>query len=124
MIDKEQNDELERQEIWIRCFFDGYFCKFVDMEICVVIEEENPDFPEKSHFKGTRMIFPPIDEKDGQVDLTPLLFTLLQKMKEKPEGKFKCYATGFGRQMHLNKDLLTAPMPEGFLKMFNVDCDG
>lgn len=117
---KEEINKLENQEIWIKCFYNGYFYKFIDMSLSVEIREENPNVKEDG-FVGTTTLFPPLNEEEGKVDLTPLLFTLLHKMKDKPQGKFKCYATGFSRQMHFNKDLLSAPLPEGVLKLFGIE---
>jgi hypothetical protein len=115
---KEEANKLENQEIWIKCFFDGYFYKFNDMSINVEIRELNPNFGENDLFLGTTTLFSPINEEDGCIDLTPLLFTLLHKMNEKPDGKFKCFITGFGRQLHLSKDLLSTPLSEEILKVF------
>jgi len=120
---KKEDKELQNQEIWIKCFYNGYFYQFKDMSINVQIHENNPNFSETDRFKGTTTIFPPLLEEDGKVDLTPLLGALLNKMKEKPNGKFKCYATGFSRQFHFDKNLLSAPMPEGMLKMFGIKND-
>lgn len=116
---EEEKEKLENQEIWIKCFYNGYFYMFKDMSINVEIYEENLNFGDEDRFKDTTTLFPPLYEKNGKIDLTPLLFTLLHKMKEKPDGKFKCYTTGFSRQMHFDKNLLSHPLPEEILKLFN-----
>ena len=111
---------LENQEIWVKIFFNGYFYQFTDMFLNVEINEINPEFPHDSSFKGTTFLLPPLGEIDGKIDLTPLLFTLLDKIREKPKGKFKCYATGFGRKMKFDKELLSTPDPEKLLKVFGL----
>jgi len=117
---KKEIKELENQEIWIKCFFNGYFCSFIDQMLAVDIRINNPDFPEKCSFKGTTQIFPPINEENGLIDLTPLLHTLIHTMKENPGKDVKAYATGFARQFHFNKDLLSTPIPQGILDMFRT----
>lgn len=111
MNDEEKETDPKNQEVWIKCIFDGYFCKFIDKRLCVTIHEENPKFADRSPSEGTTSIFAPVDEKDGRIDLTPLFIELLRKIKEKPDVTFKCYATGFGNQIHLDKDLLGTPIP-------------
>jgi hypothetical protein len=120
MIDDEEQKKLENQEIWAKVFFNGYFCKFVDQMLAVDIRIENPDFPEKSAFKGTTQVFCPINaDEEGNVDLTPLLYQLAIAIRENPTSKVRAFATGFNRQFHFNKDLLSTPAPKDMLDIFS-----
>ena len=115
----EEREELENQEVWAKVFYDGYFYKLKDMMLCVDIRIPNPD-PNDS-FKGTTQVFCPINADDeGKVDLTPLLHSFLLAMKENPMSQVKAYATGFGRQFHFNKALLSAPMPQALIDAFKI----
>lgn len=85
--------------------------------LCVEIAIPNPDPNEK--FKGTTQVFCPINaDDDGKVDLTPLLHSFLVAMKENPNSQVKAYATGFGRQFHFDKDLLSRPIPQTLIDIF------
>jgi hypothetical protein len=109
--------ELESQEIWAKIFYNGYFLKLTDHMLAVEIRIPNPD--KESSFKGTTQIFCPINaEENGDVDLTPLLHSLLYAMKENPKRDVRAFATGFNRQFHFNKDLLSTPIPQELLDMF------
>jgi hypothetical protein len=122
-IDEEnekERKELESQEIWVKCFYNGYFYQFKDMNINFQIDVKNPEFPDKSSFRGTTVILGGIDENHGSVDLTPVLHTLLLKMKENPNCDVRAYATSFSRQMHFNKDLLSTPIPQSLLDLFKT----
>lgn len=114
-------DELESQEIWLKAFFNGYFFTFKDMSIQVEIFLGNRDFPENSSFRGTTQIYPGIDDKDGKIDITNLLHTFLNEIKENPDRDVKCFITSFSRQMHFNKDLLSTPIPKTLLDLFKKD---
>jgi hypothetical protein len=116
---EEREDELKRQEVYVKMFFDGYFFSFLDQMLAFEIRVENPDFPEKDAFKGTTYVLCPENANNkGEVDLTPLLHALAAKMAENPGKKVKAYATGFTRQFHFDKNLLSTPIPEGLLKLF------
>lgn len=116
-ITEEEDKELQNQEIWAKVFYDGYFYKLKDMMLCVQINISNP--AQNDPFKGTTQVFCPINADDeGRVDLTPLLHSLLLAMKENPDSQVKAYATGFGRQFHFDKDLLSIPIPQSLIDAF------
>jgi hypothetical protein len=118
---EERKSELENQEVWVRLFFSGYFFKFINMALCLHIEEINPDFPEKSCVSGTTYVYPAIDEEHGYIDITPMLYELYAKLKENPQANLKCIVTGFGPSMkrYFDKDLLTKPIPEELISLFD-----
>ena len=119
MNEDSKEKDLEWQEIWVKAHFSGYSCNFYDKNLWVDINIENPDYPEKSAFTGTTLVFAPINADEyGRIDLTQLLHTLLLKMKENPDSKVKCYATGFAPQMHFSKELLSTPIPKELINMF------
>lgn len=116
-----EEKKLEKQEIWAKVFFNGYSCTFEDQSLGVHIEIPNPNFGEEDRFKGTTQIYAPINaDKDGRIDLTPLLHTLLQVMKDNPGKEVKAYATGFSRQFHFSPDLLSRPIPQALLDTFGL----
>jgi len=118
-ITDEEDRQLQIQEIWAKVFYDGYFYKLRDMMLCVQIEIPNPN-PNEC-FKGTTQVFCPINaDEEGKVDLTPLLHSFLMAMKQHPESNVKAYATGFGRQFHFNKALLSTPIPQSLIDAFKI----
>lgn len=118
-ITDEEEKELENQEIWAKVFYNGYFYQLKDMMLCVDIRVPNPD--PKDTFKGRTIVFCPINaDEEGKVDLTPLLHSFLTVMKENPTSDVKAYATGFGRQFHFNKALLSAPIPQALIDAFKI----
>jgi hypothetical protein len=118
-ITDEEDKELQNQEIWAKVFYDGYFYKLKDMMLCVQIQIPNPDANDS--FKGTTQVFCPINaDEDGKVDLTPLLHSFLAAMKKNPKSDVKAYATGFGRQFHFNKALLSTPIPQSLIDAFKI----
>lgn len=118
-ITEEEHRELHNQEIWAKVFYDGYFYQLKDMMLCVDIRIPSPD--PNDTFKGTTKVFCPINsDEDGKVDLTPLLHSFLVVMKENPKSQVKAYATGFGRQFHFNKALLSTPIPQSLIDAFKI----
>lgn len=118
-IDDEEEKKLQNQEIWAKVFYNGYFYQLKDMMLCVDIRIRDPD--PNDPFKGTTQVFCPIDaDEKGDVDLTPLLHSLLVAMKENPKSQVKAYATGFGRQFHFNKALLSTPIPQSLIDAFKI----
>lgn len=114
------NKELEVQEIWAKVFWNGCFCTFHNQRLAADIRVENPDFPDKSSFKGTTYVFSLDADEEGLVNLMPLLRVLLEKMEENPNAKVLAFARGFTRQFQFNKDLLNTLIPQGFLDMFKI----
>ncbi len=115
---------LEDQEVWLKVYHTGYFASFREQSLAVNIRIPNPNFGESDCFEGTTCLFAPInaDEK-GNVDLTPLFHTWLEKIKDSPGCDVRAYATGFIRQFHFNPKLLSTPVPQSLIDLFSISGD-
>lgn len=118
MDDEITEHELQNQEIWTRVYFNGYFYKFIDMCLCVDIRVDPEQNDDGQIQISNTFVFPPIDEKDGHIDISGLLEAYIEKIKQFPGRKVRCVVTGFGRQFKFNPKLLSVPIPEEILKMF------
>lgn len=107
-----KQEKFVDEEVWTKIFFNGYFFTFQDMNIQVELKIED------SHQATRVLIMPSIDEENGKVDITSLLHTYIHYMKENPGKKVSASLTSFGRQMHFDKNLLSAPIPQGMLDIF------
>lgn len=116
-MDKDNIDfeELHNQEVWTKLHFNGYFFSLKDHVLAVEIRIKKPN----EEMPTTTQIFCPIDaDDDGHVDLTALLHSLLLAIQDNPTCEIKAYTTGFMRQFHFNKDLLSTPIPKSLIDLF------
>lgn len=102
-------------EIYMKCYHNGYCVTFKDCMINSKIEIPNPNFGKQDPFKGSTKIFAGIEGCEaGDVDITPLVYAAIREMEENPGKKVQVKITGWARQLHFNKDLLTTPKPKLF----------
>lgn len=111
------DEDLEKQEVFTKVLFDGYFFKFDGLELNtqITILDDNPC--------RKTILYPPLSEKDGVVDLTMFLHTFLQEIINNPGKDVRAYITGFGRKMYFDKDMLSKPLPEELLNLFRKKND-
>lgn len=109
-------------ETYMKCFHNGYFSTFRDCAINCEIQILNPNFGKDDPFKGTTKLFGGLNgTEDGHVDITPLVHTAIMEMKDNPGKKIIIKVTGWGRQLHFNKELLSTPIPKEVLDAFKLE---
>ena len=109
-------------ETYMKCFHNGYFCTFRDCTVNAQLEIPNPNFGKEDPFKGTTKLFGGLGgTEDGDVDITPLVYAAIMEMKENPGKNIRVKITGWGRQLHFSKDLLSAPIPQSILDTFKFE---
>ena len=120
MVYSEQVRKLIITEIYMKCFHNGYFATFKDCFLNYEIFIENPEYSNKSAFKGTTKLGAGIENTDeeGRIDVTELAEYFFEQKKENPNNKVKLFVTSWSRKYHFNKKLLSTPIPNEMFKIF------
>lgn len=114
------SDDYSKDEVWTRVFCGGYFPDFREQTLMVLVCAHNPEYPEKSEFKGYTYIQAGLEaDEEGKIDLTHLMCDIKSVQEKHPTYTVKAYTTGFMRKIKFNKKLLNTPIPESLLNILS-----